>query len=112
MSVDYRYKAKILRVVDGDTVDVLIDLGFNIHVKERLRLAGIHAPATRTTDLVEKEKGFRSKDWLEEKLAGAVKIIVETRKVGKYGRYIATIYADGEDLNKAMVDEGLAELYY
>ena len=64
----YQYNAKCIRVVDGDTIDAYVDLGFNIWVEKRIRLFGIDTPETRTTDLQEKEKGIAAKNFLEEQI--------------------------------------------
>ena len=90
----YEYKAKLDRVIDGDTVDCYIDLGFNINVKERVRLKGIDTPEIRTKDLEEKAKGFAAKERVEELFAGveSFKIKTELDKKGKYGRILGTIF--------------------
>ena len=81
----YEYKIKeVVRVVDGDTVDILIDLGFDLTKKERVRLAGIDTPESRTKDLEEKELGLEAKDFLERRLSECEKLWVATEKDGKY----------------------------
>jgi len=112
----YEYRAYLVKVVDGDTVDLMVDLGFSTMVKERFRLEGINAPETRTKDLEEKKKGLESKEFLEKVLVNSDYILVETKKdtKGKYGRYIATIYSATPDkpslqnINKLLVNKGLA----
>jgi len=99
------------RVVDGDTVDGTVDLGFDVHVKQRFRLLGIDAPETRTKDLVEKASGLKSKEWLEDKAESANEVTVITNKTGKYGRYLATLIIDGVDINQEMLNNGLAKVY-
>ena len=112
----YTYKAKLDRVVDGDTIDVNIDLGFDISVHKRVRLAGINAPESRTRDLEEKKKGLASKARLIE-LLDKGNLVVESKEIGKYGRVIGDlhIYSDNLDLpiniNKTLVEEGYAVEY-
>ena len=112
----YEYYATVLRIVDGDTVDVDIDLGFDIHVKHRIRLYGIDAPETRTRDLEEKKRGFAAKDRVVELCPVGTRLKVRTMKdtTGKYGRVLGELYLDDQpqSLNKMLVDEGLAERYY
>lgn len=110
----YHYKAKVEKVVDGDTIDVVIDLGFKITTNQRIRLAGINTPETFTVkrDSEEYQKGLASKQYLEHRLAANnYEIQLETEKVTeKYGRYIGTIWlADSEvTLNDEMVEKGFA----
>ena len=112
----YEYKAKLDRVIDGDTVDCFIDLGFNITVKERVRLKGIDTPETRTRDLEEKAKGFAAKDRVIELFEGveSFKIKTELDKKGKYGRILGTIFLPDHvdvSLNDILLQEGHAEVY-
>ena len=82
----YEYAIKeVVRVVDGDTIDIIIDLGFSLTKKERVRLAGIDAPESRTTDLEEKKMGLESKEFLTRRLNECVYIRVKTEKDGNYG---------------------------
>ena len=112
----YEYKATILRVVDGDTLDLLIDLGMNVHVKERVRLARINTPEIHGVkkDSEEYIKGMQAKLLVETILAGQ-ELIVKTikDKKGKYGRYIAEIYIDKDgnliNLSDHLVEYGHAE---
>ena len=112
----YTYKAKLDRVVDGDTIDVNIDLGFDISVHKRVRLAGINAPESRTRNLEEKKKGLAAKARLIEILEKG-SLVVESKELGKYGRVIGTlhIYPDNLDLpinvNETLVSEGYAVEY-
>ena len=90
----YNYKATVTRVVDGDTVDVLIDLGFGIHYAQRVRLYGINAPETRTRDKVEKKAGLAAKAYLKEILKtnkNKCIIITTLDKKGKYGRVLGEL---------------------
>ena len=108
----YECKAKLDRVVDGDTVDALIDLGFDVWVKKRIRLEGIDAPETRTRDLEEKDRGLATKERLTGLLgASNGEFVLVSHGVGKYGRCIGTIYIDKENINQLLLSEGLAEKY-
>lgn len=110
----YQYKAIVDRVVDGDTLDLVIDLGFKITTHQRIRLAKINTPETYNVKKGSEEykKGIISKEYVEKRLAAnSNEVIIETDKLtGKYGRYIGTIWlGDSEvSLNKELVDEGLA----
>jgi len=92
----FEYKCMLSRVVDGDTVDLWVDLGFNIRVHERFRLAMINAPESRTKDLVEKKKGIAASEYLHDLLtspeAAFMKVRTEKDKKGKFGRWIGTLY--------------------
>jgi len=112
----FEYWAKIDRVVDGDTVDVTFDLGFNLLKRERVRLQGIDAPETRTRDLEEKEKGLESKKFLEEWVQEhGPDFIIATQynAKGKYGRVIGRIYNQHrlQCVNQLLVEKGLADIY-
>ena len=111
---------EINRVLDGDTIDVTIDLGFDLFKKERVRVAGVDTPEKRTRDLEEKELGIDATYWLQEKLEGAVAgdddLIIRTELdggVGKYGRLLGWLYiGDSElSLNEQMITEGYAHPY-
>ena len=108
----FYYAVEVLRVVDGDTVDVRIDLGFNVWHKCRVRLMGINAPESRTRDKAEKKRGLAAKAWLAELLDSAqTEIEMQSHGVGKYGRVLGTLYINDVDVNKMMVKEGHAEEY-
>ena len=94
----YEYKiTKIMKVVDGDTVDVILDLGFDMYKKERVRLAGIDTPESRTRDLAEKKLGLAAKSRLQELCIGDIK--VKSLGKGKYGRILGIPYTeDGRDM--------------
>tara|TARA_A100000172_G_scaffold47064_3_gene29240 strand:- start:29 stop:469 length:441 start_codon:yes stop_codon:yes gene_type:complete len=95
----YTYKVKeVLRVVDGDTVDILIDLGFGLTKKERVRVAGIDTPESRTRNLYEKYLGKEAAAFLEEELLFE-SIVIKTEKDGKYGRMLGWLYKEGEDIS-------------
>ena len=111
---------KINRVLDGDTIDVTIDLGFDLYKKERVRVAGVDTPEKRTRDLEEKALGKDATNWLKEKLEGAVAgdddLVIRTELVGgvgKYGRLLGWLYIGDAalSLNEAMIEEGYAWAY-
>lgn len=107
----YQYKIKkIIKVVDGDTIDVNIDLGFGITLKQRVRLKGIDSSETRTLDLEEKKKGLEAKEWLKKELSREGEWIIETTKEDKYGRILGTLYLVGDPVtvNERMLNEGIA----
>jgi len=108
----YTYKAKVVRVVDGDTVDLKIDLGFDIWIHERVRLKDIDAPEVRTRDLQEKEKGLESKAFVEEQFEKhGEDVIVHTEyRRGKYGRTVGDIeFKNGSKLCLMLLKTGNAK---
>ena len=108
----YRYNASVLKVVDGDTIDAMIDLGFSVWEKKRIRLYGIDAPETRTRNLEEKARGFQTKERLVELLEKSDnKFVLVSHGVGKYGRCLGTILINDTDINQLLIKEGLAEEY-
>lgn len=112
----YRIKS-VLKVVDGDTIDASIDLGFDISLEKRIRLGGIDTPESRTTNLKEKTLGLQSKDWLKHRLEFAKDIIIKTElpdSTEKYGRIIGHLFINGEDvsLNNQMITDGYAWEYF
>ena len=108
----FYYKVEVLRVVDGDTVDVRIDLGFNVWHKCRIRLVGINAPESRTRDKEEKKRGLAAKSWLIDKLESAEdELEMKSYGVGKYGRVLGEIYINEVNINELMVKEGHAVKY-
>jgi len=109
----YTYKIKeIAKVVDGDTIDVIIDLGFGLTKKERVRVAGIDTPESRTRDLYEKKLGLEAKDWLVKQLRRS-DLTIKTEKEGKYGRILGWLFTEefSKSLNEVMVDKGYAWEY-
>jgi len=111
---------KINRVVDGDTIDVTIDLGFDLYKKERVRIAGVDTPEKRTRDKEEKALGLDATAWMKEKLEGAIKgdneLTIRTELkggVGKYGRLLGWLYIGDDEfsLNEQMITEGYAWAY-
>ena len=110
----YEYAVKeIVKVIDGDTVDIVIDLGFDLSKKERVRLAGIDTPESRTRDAEEKVFGLEAKAYLKTRLEGSEKLVVKTEKDGKYGRMLGWFYrSDVESsINNEMIEKGYAWEY-
>ena len=109
----YEYNCKVKRVVDGDTVDVLIDLGFDIAYASRVRLYGIDTPESRTRDKDEKARGFISKDFLKSWLdKGSVVIRTRKDKKGKFGRVLGEMVVDNININELMIEEHHAVKYH
>lgn len=110
----YEYRVrKVLKVVDGDTIDVDIDLGFNITYYQRVRLAGIDTPESRTTDKKEKELGLEVKDKLKKAIDAATSVVIKTEKPDsseKYGRILGWVFLDDNkvSINQTLIDEGYA----
>jgi len=107
------YVRKVENVVDGDTIDVLIDLGFDILFASRVRLAGIDTPESRTKDLVEKALGLEAKEYLKKHLKDAKSVVIKTEKMDsseKYGRILGWVYINGDtvSLNDMMINDGYA----
>ena len=112
---DFSYRVnKVTKVVDDDTIDVVIDLGFDIMYKSRVRLFGIDTPESRTRDKVEKKYGLLSKKFLQENLKKG-KIVIKTHKdseTGKFGRILGEIFVNGININMLMCSKGHAVEYY
>jgi len=109
----YYYGVEILRVVDGDTVDVRIDLGFDVWHKCRVRLMGINAPESRTRDKEEKVKGLAAKAWLTEQLSNEEHPCeLQSHGKGKFGRILGEFFINGININQSMVDNGHAVEYF
>lgn len=107
------YVKKVTNVVDGDTIDVDIDLGFSISYSQRVRLAGIDTPESRTSDKAEKVLGLESKEFLKSKIKDAKTVVIKTEKMDsseKYGRILGWVYLDGSSIsiNEQMISEGYA----
>ena len=111
---------KINKVVDGDTIDVTLDLGFSLTKKERVRIAGVDTPEKRTRDLEEKALGLDATNWMKEKLTETIKgdeeLVIRTELkggVGKYGRLLGWLYVGDDEfsLNEQMITEGYAWAY-
>ena len=111
---------EITKVLDGDTIDVVIDLGFDLYKKERVRIAGVDTPEKRTRNLEEKALGLDATNWLKDKLEGAISgdddLVIRTELVGgvgKYGRLLGWCYIGDSavSLNEQMIEEGYAHAY-
>ena len=113
----YAYKCELVKIIDGDTIDVNLDLGFDVVLKkQRIRLFGINTPESRTRDLEEKKHGLAAKARLGELIEAADTLIIKTaidgKARGKYGRILGTVYADNKSVNDILVDEGHAIEYH
>lgn len=107
------YVKKVNKVVDGDTIDVDIDLGFDISFSSRVRLAGIDTPESRTSDKMEKALGLESKAYLKHAIDNAKSVVIKTEKLDsseKYGRILGWVFLDGSEksINQEMIDKGYA----
>jgi micrococcal nuclease len=107
------YVKKVTKVVDGDTIDVEIDLGFDISFSSRVRLAGIDTPESRTTDKMEKALGLEAKAYLKHEIEAAKTVVIKTEKMDsseKYGRILGWVFLDGAtvSLNEKMITDGHA----
>ena len=110
----YEYKAKLIRVVDGDTVDALIDLGMTVWIKKRIRFYGMDAWESRTRNKEEKKKGLKAKQRTKELLSELDgEFILKSRGIGKYGRVLGELYVEGHTrtVNQTLIDEGHAYTY-
>jgi len=113
----YEYFVKeVKNVVDGDTIDVVIDLGFDILFASRVRLAGIDTPESRTTDKAEKALGLEAKEYLKKQLKDAKSVVIRTEKMDsseKYGRILGWVYVNREfeSVNNKMINDGYAWEY-
>jgi len=107
------YVKKVTKVVDGDTIDVEIDLGFDISFSSRVRLAGIDTPESRTTDKMEKALGLEAKAYLKSQIESAKTVVIKTEKMDsseKYGRILGWLFLDGSNIsmNEKMIEDGHA----
>jgi micrococcal nuclease len=107
------YVKKVTKVVDGDTIDVEIDLGFDISFSSRVRLAGIDTPESRTTDKMEKALGLESKEYLKKAIDESNTVVIKTEKMDsseKYGRILGWLFLDGSkvSVNEQMIADGYA----
>ena len=111
----YSYRVKsIKKIIDGDTFDCILDLGFDVLLEARVRMMGIDTPESRTRDLEEKKFGLLAKEYLTEKLA-TENIIVTTEvdnEKGKFGRILGWVWCNGVNINKQMIDEHMAVAYH
>ena len=112
---DFSYRInKVTKVVDGDTIDVIMDMGFDIMYKSRVRLFGIDTPESRTRNLDEKKRGFLAKKYLQEALKAGNKLSIKTYKdneTGKFGRILGDVFIDGKSINAQMVKDFMAVPY-
>lgn len=111
------YGAKIEQVIDGDTIDLVVDLGFNIHHKIRVRLHGVDTPESRTVNKAEKEAGLRAKEFVKTWAESYPSVLIETvkDKNEKFGRVLAKIYSDEQKtvcLNEKLISDGFAKAYF
>ena len=107
------YVKEVKKVVDGDTIDADIDLGFDISFSSRVRLAGIDTPESRTVDKLEKQLGLESKAYLKNAIDSAKTVVIKTEKMDsseKYGRILGWVFLDGSEvsINQKMIDDGYA----
>ncbi len=107
----YEYKIIVKKVVDGDTLDADIDLGFNTLVRRRLRVTGIDTPESRTKDLKEKEMGLKAKKLVADAVKNAETVIVKSYGEDKYGRVLVDLFCDGKNIAEKLITEGLAWKY-
>jgi len=111
----YEYGCTVERVVDGDTIDVILDLGFDIRFKSRVRLYGIDTPESRTRNKDEKVRGKMAGAFLKDAVNNGSKVVIETKlkdSRGKYGRVLGNVVVDGVNINKALIKNFLAVAYF
>lgn len=110
----YSYRVKsIVKIIDGDTFDCIMDLGFDVLLEARVRMAGIDTPESRTRDLEEKKFGLLAKDWLGNHLNDDIIITTELdNEKGKFGRILGTVWAEGTNINEKMIEEHMAVRYH
>lgn len=112
---DFSYRiSKVTKAVDGDTIDVIMDMGFDIMYKSRVRLFGIDTPESRTRNLDEKKRGLLAKKYLQEALKAGNKLSIKTYKdneTGKFGRILGDVFIDGKSINAQMVKDFMAVPY-
>lgn len=106
----YEYKAKVINVVDGDTIDAVIDVGFKVTTTQRLRLLGIDTAELTSKDPVERAKAQEAKLYTIDRLLNK-SVLIKTEKSDSFGRYLAIIYIDGIEFNKEILEKGLAEVF-
>ena len=110
----YSYRVKsIVKIIDGDTFDCIMDLGFDVLLEARVRMAGIDTPESRTRDLEEKKFGLLAKEWLISHLNDDIIISTELdNEKGKFGRVLGTVWAEGTNINEKMIEEHMAVRYH
>lgn len=107
----FNYKCELIRVIDGDTLDAFIDLGFNVKIKKRIRLMGVDTWESRTRNLEEKKKGLIAKQFTKDFLKEG-KFTVRSHGVGKFGRLLGSIFIDKKCLNTVLIKEGHGYEYF
>lgn len=114
--MDYIYKIKVTRVVDGDTIDAEIDLGFDLRLNKRIRLHGINTPETRTRDKEEKKRGLAAKEFLQQIIDEQDGVLfLKSMDQGKFGRCLGVLFErdfDDQSINDMLVQEGHAVEYF
>lgn len=101
----YYYTGRVYNVVDGDTIDVEIDLGFKVSIRQRLRLNGLNTPEKGNP-------GFKeAKDWLTNKILNQI-IMIKTSKISKFGYYLAEVWLGSTSINESLIDQRLAQIYH
>jgi len=111
----YEYACKVERVVDGDTIDVVLDLGFDILYKSRVRLYGIDTPESRTRNKDEKARGKMATAFLEDAINNGKQVVIQTKlkdSRGKFGRVLGDVVVDGININQSMIDNYHAAAYF
>ena len=111
----YEYACQVTRVIDGDSLHGILDLGFNVSYKSSIRLYGIDTPESRTRDRDEKIRGLLAKDFLKDTIENGKKIVIKTElkdSRGKFGRVLGTIWVDGVNVNNALIANHLAVAYF
>tara|TARA_R100000306_G_C4363203_1_gene136344 strand:- start:111 stop:575 length:465 start_codon:yes stop_codon:yes gene_type:complete len=112
----FEYRAEMVRIVDGDTLDAVIDLGFDVHIYKRIRLHGVNTPESRTRDLEEKKRGKAAtqyvEDWFSENCDRGVQFKLLSKELGKFGRVLGIVKTDCRILNEDLVRDGHAVEYF
>jgi len=111
----YEYACTVDRVVDGDTVDVILDLGFDILYRTRVRLYGIDTPESRTRDLDEKARGKLAGKYLKDAIDAGNQVVIQTKlkdSKGKFGRVLGDVVVDGKNINQSMINDHMAVAYH
>lgn len=109
----YKYNCEIIKVVDGDTIDIRLDLGFSISIYERVRVKGVDTPETRTRDLIEKKAGLMAKEFVLKHLPeGSMQVCLTSKDTGKFGRYLADFKCGASTLTQELIKNHLAVAYH
>ena len=112
----FEYRAELVRIVDGDTLDADIDLGFDVHVKKRIRLYGVNTPESRTRDLEEKARGKAAtlyvEGWFIAHCERGVEFTLLSKELGKFGRVLGIVKTDSRTLNEDLITDGHAVEYF